>query len=110
MNRRRQSSRWWRWLWVAAARLQQPDFDSKPRSALKNDLRECLFLSVRNRQRGILHSELQGKLSRLAMESHRRAAARHANDLAIAPPNSMIPPGAQSFHRRFLGRKARSIT
>src|ERR1035441_169518 len=78
--------------------------------ALEDDLRDCLFLGVWNRQWGLFHAEFRGEFCSLAVECNGRTATRHADHFAIAPPYAMVPAGAQSLHGCFLGCEASRVT
>src|SRR5580700_6185477 len=76
----------------------------------QNDLRNRLFRCVRDRQRGILNSQLGGELSGLAVKRHRRTSPWHACNLTVPPANTVIPSRAERLHRSLFGREARRIT
>src|ERR1700676_2405849 len=78
-------------------------------SVLQNHLRHRLLRRVRDRQSHILDSEFHCEFSGLPVECHSRTASRHADYLAIAPPHSMIPAGAERFHGGFFGGEACGI-
>src|SRR5580658_4546322 len=78
-------------------------------SVLQNHLRNRLLGGVRNRKRGVLHSEPRSEFRRDAVKRNRRPPSRHARDFAIPPAHSMIPPRAQRLHRRFFRGKASGV-
>src|ERR1700686_3886560 len=78
-------------------------------SVLQNHLGHRLLRRVRDRQSHILDSEFHREFSSPPVECHRRTASRHADYLAIAPPHSMIPAGAERLHGGLFGGEACGI-
>src|SRR5260370_6328696 len=76
----------------------------------QDHLRDGLIDGVRNRERGVFHSQPGREFRRLPVKNNVRASPRHAHNLAIAPPHSVVPARSQSFHRSLLGSKAGGVT
>src|SRR5260370_10091850 len=76
----------------------------------QDHLRDGLIDGVRNGERGVFYSQPGREFRSLPMKNKGRASPRHAHNLAIAPPHTVVPARSQSFHRSLLGGKAAGVT
>ena len=75
----------------------------------ENDLGQSLRFGVRDADGDVPDAEGRRDFCRFAAERHGRSAARLAYYFEIDPSNAAAPPGAQRFHRGFLGGKTPGV-
>src|SRR2546428_2079705 len=78
-------------------------------SVFQNDFSQCKIAAMRDAQADVSRAHAFCVFARCAVENNSWAAAGLPSHFNIPPANSFAPPGPESFHRCFLGGKARRV-
>jgi purine-nucleoside/S-methyl-5'-thioadenosine phosphorylase / adenosine deaminase len=82
---------------------------ARRRSSFEDDLRQCLFLGMRDAQGDVFHAKLLGDFLRFTGQLQRWPTAFFAPDFQVHPAHAAPPAGPQRFHSRFFCREASRV-